>query len=493
MKKRLLSTILLCAIVLSQAACGSENSTQNDTTTASGSGETTAEPVETEVSDNLPDVTFGGRTFTTLTADYLKADYVADEANGDVINDAVYKRNETVMERFDVVLETNYSADYNQVNNVLSSSVMAGDDEYQLVSSHVVRFSGLAMNDILMNWYDIPHIDFDKPWWSNSNTEDLTYNGVALLAVGDYALSALGRTYCYFYDKKAAENYHFEDLYSVVYDGNWTLDYLNDVCKNIYVDINGNGQRDENDYYGATFNMTSDINAYLWSCGNKIFTKNAAGKFDYTYNNEHTVDILEKLYKLSYENEGVCTVRPQYSQQDVHTLSRYSFRDDLTAFIPGLLNYSIEVFRDRKNEYGILPYPKFDAEQEEYYTMVDGGHAALGIPKSVTDLEFVGVITEALNAESNKIVFPAYYEIALKVKYTHDNESVKMLDMIVENRIFDFGYVYDNWRGVSFFYQGLLGTQKSTDFTSYYASKGSSAESYYNTLLEYFDSIAENG
>lgn len=125
--------------------------------------------------------------------------------------------------------------------------------------------------------------------------------------------------------------------------------------------------------------------------------------------------------------------------------------------------------------------------------MVDGGHAALGIPKSVTDLEFVGIITEALNAESHKIVFPAYYEIALKVKYAHDDESVKMLDMIVENRIFDFGYVYDNWRGVSFLFQDMLGTKKTSDFASNYASKGRAAELYYDSLFEHFDSIAENG
>lgn len=397
------------------------------------------------------------------------------------------------MERFDVVLETNYASSYTKVTDVLQSSVMAGDDEFQLVAHHVVKFGALAKSDILMNWYDIPYIDFDKPWWSNSNTEDLTYNGVALLAVGDYALSALGQTYCYFYDKKAAEDYHFEDLYSVVYDGNWTLDYLYDICKDIYVDLNGNTQRDEYDYYGATFNMTSDINAYLWGCGNKIFTKNSDGKFDYTYNNERTVDIIEKLYKLSYENEGVCTSRPQYFQESSHALSRNSFRDDLTAFIPGTLSFSIDYFRDRKNEYGILPYPKFDAEQDEYYTMVDGGHAALGIPKSVTDLEFVGIITEALNAESHKIVFPAYYEIALKVKYAHDDESVKMLDMIVENRIFDFGYVYDNWRGVSFLFQDMLGTKKTSDFASNYASKGRAAELYYDSLFEHFDFIAENG
>lgn len=488
MKKRIISLAILCALVLSQFACGTQDEVQSETTASDTTADTTV-AAETEVSDDLPDKKFDGNTFTTITADYIEADYIAEEANGDVINDAVYKRNQAVMERFDVKLET-VTDNYSNVNTLVQQSVMAGDDEYQMVSNHVVRLSGLATTDILMNWYDVPYINFEKPWWSNSTVEDLTYNGVAILAVGDYALSALSRTYCVFYDKKAADNYHFDNLYDIVYDGKWTMDYMANLCKGIYQDLNGNSQRDEYDYYGLTTSMGSEANAFLWSCGNKIFTKQKDGTLEYTYNNERTIDIFEKLFKFCYENEGVNTDRPQYTQENIWLAAPYAFKDDLTAMIPGTLSMSVEYFRERENEYGILPYPKFDEAQDGYYTMVDGGHAALAIPKSVQDLEFVGIITEALNAETHKIVFPAYYEIALKVKYSHDDESVKMLDMIVENRIFDFGYVYDNWKGVSFIYQRLLRDEKSMDFASYYAKNSSAAEDYYDGVIEYFDKLA---
>ena len=105
------------------------------------------------------------------------------------------------------------------------------------------------------------------------------------------------------------------------------------------------------------------------------------------------------------------------------------------------------------------------------------------------DLDFVGIITEALNAESYKIVFPAYYEVALKTKYTHDNESVQMLDMIVDSRIFDFGYVYDAWKGMSFYFQTIIYTNKNKDFESYYATNSSAAIKYYDELLEFFEEM----
>ncbi len=490
MKKRILSLALLCALVLSQFACGTQSDVQSDTT-ESESTTTAATSDETELSDDLPDKTFGGRTFTTLAADYMESGYIADEANGDVINDAVYKRNQAVMERFDIELVTKTDT-YNNVAQTLQSSVMAGDDEYQLVANHVIRFGGAVMSDILLNWYDVPYVDFSKPWWSDSTVNDMTYNGVALLAVGDYALDSLGRTYCIFYNKKSAEEYHFGNLYDVVYDGKWTIDYIINLCKDVYSDLNGNGQQDGEDFYGFTTAKTSPIDAFLWSSGGKIFTKTSDGKLEYNYNNEHTVEILEKLYKMCYESDGITVNRPQYEDNNnSHYIARHSFIDSLSAMIPGTLNMTVEYFRELDFDYGILPYPKFDEDQDEYYTMVDGGHAALGVPKSVEDLEFVGIITEALNAESHKIVFPAYYEVALKVKYTRDDESVKMLDMIVDSRVFDFGYVYDNWKGVSFFFEWLI-RNESTDFASYYAQNGQTAEAYYEELIEYFDSVSNN-
>ena len=36
-------------------------------------------------------------------------------------------------------------------------------------------------------WYDVPHVNFEKPWWSDSTVDDLTVNGRAFLAIGDFA------------------------------------------------------------------------------------------------------------------------------------------------------------------------------------------------------------------------------------------------------------------------------------------------------------------
>ena len=485
---------LTLAILISLlASCGSPAADPTESTSA----DTTTEPVETapaEIPDDLPDKKFDGKTFTTLTYDQLIADYEADEANGDVVNDAVWKRNQTVMERFDVTLETMSKPVYTDTTNYIKTTVLAGEETFQVAAHHIVSLGTMALDGVFMNWYDIPYVNFDKPWWAPSTSEDLTYDGVALFAVGDYSLSGLAATYCYFYDKQAAEEYHFEDLYSVVNDGKWTLDYVMNLVKDIYVDVNGDGKKDENDYYGLTSTTQSALNTYLWSSGGKIFTNKKDGTKEFTYNSDRTVTIIEKLYKLCWETEGVCMDRPTYESQtgSKHYIAALSFRDNLTALIPGTLDMTVNYFRERKGEYGILPYPKLDEDQAEYKTMVDGYHAALAVPMTVSDPEFVGIIAEALNAESNKIVFPAYYEVALKVKYSHDDESVKMLDMIVDSRVFDFGYAYGCWSGVAFMFQDLIGRDKSEDFASLYATKGPAAEEYYGKVISYFETLSKN-
>lgn len=60
-----------------------------------------------------------------------------------------------------------------------------------------------------------------------------------------------------------------------------------------------------------------------------------------------------------------------------------------------------------------------------------------------------------------------------------------MLDKIVESRVFDFGFIYDNWLGAAFTMQELM-LQQSADFASYWASRESAVKAHYDSVIEYF-------
>ena len=55
---------------------------------------------------------------------------------------------------------------------------------------------------------------------------------------------------------------------------------------------------------------------------------------------------------------------------------------------------------------------------------------------------------EALAYESNKTVVPAVCEIVLQFKYARGEASQRMLDLIPAGRVYTFGYIYDDWKGM---------------------------------------------
>ena len=66
-----------------------------------------------------------------------------------------------------------------------------------------------------------------------------------------------------------------------------------------------------------------------------------------------------------------------------------------------------------------------------------------------------------------------------------------MMDLIVNARVFDFGYVYDGWSGASFILQDLVASNKS-DFESYYAKKEKAITKHYDKVIEYFETYGDN-
>ncbi len=350
-----------------------------------------------------------------------------------------------------------------------------------LIAMHVVECALLAIKNNFLNWYDIPEIDFSQPWWSESMTRDLTYNGIAPVAVGDFVLSAIAKTYCTFYNKTLAENYDLPDMYQVVRDGKWTLDYVIETTKDIYSDINGNGQVDSEDLFGYASDTKTNMNAYLWAFDNPVFTRDG-DKLVYSYKSEKINDIVSKLVNTFTVYNGIATDFGATWHYGLFSL----FVKNRAVFANGTLGHSLTALSDMTDDIGFLPYPKWNEEQESYYTMADGSHQALAVPITASNLEMIGAVTEVLNAESWKDVVPAYYDVALKVKATRDLESVEMIDIILNSRMFDFGYVYNGWDGASFLLSEFV-TNKSTDFESDYAKKEKIINKQYESVIEYFE------
>ena len=438
------------------------------------------------ISDGLPEKDYGGRQFRIVT--HIPGEFYIEEGErnqGDLIKDAKFARNQAVENRFNVELTLGYTGTYSEVSSYVSKTVLSGSDEFELLMGMAVDTGALVTKKLFLNWHDIENINFDKPWWSKSTVDELTYDGKCAIAVSDLNFSSITATYCMIFNKNLAASYELGNIYDIVLSGKWTIDKLHEMVKDLYVD-DGNDKRDENDFYGIYHDHGSHVCTYLWAFYNPVCKKDEEGVPQIAIKTDKIDSIVTTLYDMLYNTNGVFY---DVAYKNEKGLSRTKFYEKKAVFATATLSVPTdEKLRNFEDDYGIVPYPKYDEAQAEYKTMSDGYHSVLAIPKTVKDTEFVGTIVEALSAETWKTVTPTLYEIALKTRYLRDSESKEVLDLVINGRTFDFGFIYDGWVGFSFCLQDILASGSSS-FQSYYDKRFKQARLQYKTVVKALEKL----
>jgi len=103
-----------------------------------------------------------------------------------------------------------------------------------------------------------------------------------------------------------------------------------------------------------------------------------------------------------------------------------------------------------KDDYGIVPFPKYDEKQKEYYSHAHDNYTVFAIPTTNQKLEATGAVLEAMASYSYRETIPAYLNVALKGQYMSDPISRRMIDMIVDGLRLDTAWMYVYTLGGSF-------------------------------------------
>ena len=442
-----------------------------------------------KVSDGLGEFDFGGRPLRVVSngpAEFFIEE--EDRNKGNLMYDAVFNRNEAVEKRFNFKIDVVYTSGINEVSDWVTKTVMSGADEFDLLINHTLNTAGTVLKNLYLNWYDVPHIDFSKPWWAAANKDTLTVDGKCILAVSDLNTSAITYTYCMFFNKALAHTWDLGNLYEIALNGEWTFDRFTSIVKDIYIDADGDGEKSRGDFFGAIQADHSNVNQWLWAFDNPTVTKNEEGVPTISIKTEKINDIIDALYDYCFNTTGVYY---EINRDNPGAGSNVSdiFHAKRAIFHIASLNAVLgESMRNFEDDYGILPIPKWDTNQKNYTNMTYGGHSVLAIPKTCPDTEFVGVAVEALSAETYKTVVPTFYEIALKTRYLRDNESKDVLDLIIDSRIFDFGYIYDGWQGFGWTIHNMF-FDGSRNFESYYSGRYPSARIHYKKITKIFEKL----
>ena len=437
-------TICLFAACNEETPNNNPNPPENPGTSGSGS--------EFDLPDYLLTVTpdsFNNSDVVILCREDKSYEIDTGEDASSLMEKAVFNRNARVEEYLDVNIVSFPTAGSwpEQANfiEVLSKAVATTDNSFQLAATHSSYNANLTLNDQYLDimQYD-DQINLDAEWWSASWVENATINGKLFFVTGDVSLTMWEELYAIFFNRQiATDNYEeIGDLYQLVRDEEWTLEMLS-ILSDIYVD-NGNDERDAGDTYGLIMNRHS-MRTFVTSCDLPIAERNDDGGFDLVFMDadhaEKVTDVYTMLYNLIYNNPGTWDSKI-YRDED-YTEMIQMFTANGSLFMTGTLQNANQL-RQAKMEFGILPFPKYDIDQETYLAHSYDGLSSFAIPACTFDPEMGAKVLDAMGAESKYSVIPAYYEVVLQGRIAQDAESKEMLGIIRQNLYFDFGFIYSN-------------------------------------------------
>ena len=479
MLKKTLALILAILTVLPLVACGAANEQGGETTTqattvATDATTTAVEETTTEgyaIQDNLPeDLKYDGKTISIISRgrSWCKDEVSVEDLTGDVINDAIYNRNAAVEDRLGVEIVNYLTTDNDNysITETIRKQVQAGTDEYNLFANSVYATIMYTADNLFQDMSDLTYLDLEQPYWSQGFNEAASIGEAQYFATGAICLSLYRFVFVTFFNKNIFDENKVPYLYDVVNDGNWTLEYQRQISQNIYTDVNGDGNKDVNDQYGFITNHNMiGVDAYWSACDLPILSKDENNFLKYDVNVERLSYAVDQINLLLWENDGAYTVANKSADAEQDDICRMFAQDQAAMTTLRLIHVESADMRNMSSLYGIVPVPKLDAAQESYHSYAHDTMTAYGIPLTVIDdeLEMVGAFLEATASESYRTVTPAYYELALKTKYVSDEQSVKMLDDIINNFYVDAGVLYT--KKISSFHQNMrswVGQGKNT-------------------------------
>ena len=450
--KRALALLLACCMLLLLVACNPETKDQNSGLEPDGQGtdpggDTDKDAVDGEddqLKADLPEKNYNDEVFRfyigNTAFDYA---FIVDEdtvGTGDLIDDAIYKRNLDIQDRFNIKLEFvrgggTTGGETSATTNLISQWIQSGDDTYD-VYSHVQHsgMPGLILQNMFIDWNELPYVDLDKPWWYQNIRRDISFGGKVYVMTGDLA-DYVEKSACLLFNKTLCDELGLDYPYDKVNNMEWTYDELLKMTQRAAYDINGDDVMTyEDDRYGLVGWCWEMLPALYIGMGQLPTVRNDNDMPALNMQNERTYKVLDNIVELFSGTNA--DVNWSNNVADTYGLCTGNmFREGRALFQDATLG-SLQGYRDMEDDFGVVPYPMLDKEQGEYFSRSPYFTPLLYIPTTNMDLEKTSIILEAMSELSYHDLTPVVFDTVLTVKGTRDEESEGMLPLIRDSSRF---------------------------------------------------------
>lgn len=493
--KPLFSLLLALLMLFPIAACAKKKDDVNgEETQPTGSIDTVGDNVETDrsqIKDGVPDsFSMDGKVIRILTRDNELRQMDVDgggELLGDVIHEAVYRRNETVKTRLDTDFEiTAIGGDYETFGSTMENGILSGDDLWDIVNTPGNASLTAQRDYLFMALENNPWLDFENPWWNSNAMQEISNDGQKIrYLVGDISLSMHHYSGAIFFNKKLLmqSGINPKKLYQTVIDGDWTYEKMGEIASEVYIDKSGDGEVNEGDQLGFSIYTTEDLKYLEYGIELRRYSRNEDGVVVIDFDTDRAATAVEAILKLTYNTEGV-------KYFDAETRNFSDFSSGKTVFISAFLGATTYgAVRSMTDAYGIIPYPKLDSTQEKYNGYIHDSAAYYAIPITCENADDIGAVLEVLCAESYRSVVEVYFETALKARYAHDTETGQCIDIIREVSAKNFLTEHNKMVSYSGFLIAKQAKTGQNQFASDYAEVVGKANSAIQDLIDSYNKL----
>ena len=513
MKTRIISILLLVCLLATLCSCGGKEP------------EVTQTPDTTDVGTDAPSkwegVSFGGETIVISLnanvptyAENAGADssvkYVKgpDDYTTDAVQNTVYDRNKRVANALglNVVYEEcdQYSA--NKPDNtltVIESFVLAdledSPDAVSTMSYGIIRagIKGLlynALTDSQKNYFDLS----SDGWYTDFMYENTLDESKIFMLAGDYFIDVLRYSYgimvnLSMYDDVFAAEGGSESLFELVESGEWTYDEMKRAIQMAYVDAGEVGQYDDADTFGAINHASWLVRTTFSTAGLDVFETDENGELKYVSDISEIHNYVDFMIDFT-RTDGFYNVITGGPNKSLDSTTVFVEGRTLFAFDAPLLNMEGTLVQNMDDSVGIIPYPKYEADQK-YGAMVSDNANVGGVlynsDKFTECSAYLQMSAEESNNGKGSLIYE-YFDVALKYKLSATPEQVTMLEYIRDGLCAPKSLFFDNYfaksvglKPYSNLINGSLATGTNTfasDWESQYSAVQGALE---NTLVSY--------
>ena len=447
--RKILCLLLAVLALFSFVSCGGNKSKGNEGETKKTTGTTDA-AVATDSEEALlkPEEKKYDREFKFLVDGnyfcYVPEDYKTGDGN--VIDEAMYKRNIIMSEKFGV--DVVYRDEGTNAYSMFSTAVLGNEYVCDAVLFVAQQSFKLLQQGLYINLADLNGLNLSASYWDQRIQSEYAIGDKIYFLEGDYTVYDELRTYVMLYNKRLYQdnNYYttYGTLYDMVNDGTWTLEKMFEMADGMYSDENNNGIRDEQDTYGIVGALNFSWCAFLAS-GMKTISNNN-GELTLMIKDssfyERAYNVLEDVMEMCIDED---ILQPQLMQHsDVWTAASNIFENNQALFRATTLSAATRL-SNMSSKFGLVPIPAYSEDQGGYYGWATSdSHTPLSIPRTVKDKEENAEILEAFCYYSRysgvDSLYNSFIESFRLQKFCETEEDLAMLELIFEAKLYDFDY-----------------------------------------------------